>query len=94
MNAMRELAQAAEEVLRISDRNHEAWHRLRAALDAIGEHDALVQNAARYRFLRRNAREIVFGYDEAVTCYSGLDDPHGELDAAVDAAIATQEAER
>ena len=28
------MAQAAEEVLRISDRDHEAWHRLRAALAA------------------------------------------------------------
>jgi hypothetical protein len=28
------LAQAAEEVMRISDRDHEAWHRLRAELAA------------------------------------------------------------
>lgn len=48
----------------------------------INSHDA-----ARYRWLRSNAKEIVFGKPEIVTCYGSIDDKPESLDAAVDAAM-------
>lgn len=41
-----ELFEAAREVYRISERDHEAWHRLKAGLDAHGDILVLYENKA------------------------------------------------
>jgi hypothetical protein len=46
------------------------------------------REAARYRFLRANAREIVFMDGADVHCFGGGYEPGEEIDAAIDVAIA------
>lgn len=66
----------------------------RVAFEFIDDEETLkdllhyhMADAARYRWLRANAKEIVFGAPENVTCYGSIDDKPEELDAAVDAAM-------
>jgi hypothetical protein len=56
----------------------------RVALEIIDDDS---DDAARYRWLRANAKEIVFRAHEIVTCYGSSFDDKEELDAAVDAAM-------
>lgn len=44
-------------------------------------------DAKRYRWLRANAKEIVFRHPEGATCFGSVDDKPEELDSAVDAAM-------
>lgn len=55
----------------------------RVAIELI--EDAM--DAKRYRWLRANAKEIVFRHPEGVTCFGSIDDKSEELDSAVDAAM-------
>ena len=64
------------------------------AIDFHGDQETLkdllhyhMADAARYRWLRANAKEIVFGKPENVTCYGSVDDKPESLDVAVDAAM-------
>ena len=48
-------------------------------------------DAARYRWLRSNAREIVFGRGNDTVCFGAFDDKKEDLDSAVDAAMKLDE---
>lgn len=67
----------------------------RIALDFVDDDNKTLKDilhyhmadAARYRWLRANAKEIVFGATDKVTCYGSIDDNPESLDVAIDAAM-------
>lgn len=46
-----------------------------------------MRDAARYRWLKANAKEIVFRSGQDVICFGSFDDKEEELDAAIDSAM-------
>ena len=58
----------------------------RVAIEVIDDGFEIAE-AARYNWLRANAKEIVFRIGNVVTVYGSIDDKPEQLDAAVDAAM-------